>query len=259
MSKRKNKRKNSTAITTAPTAPSTAITTTPAGDLASTLPGFRPPATSRAPVVLAATLLILASLGLGYTAWEQGLWPFDSHQQGGTRKPAQFKEGGAERDDEVVLVPGFPAVSRSELRARQTTWRPEPWEPSSQNDRVVDRFVKLWRAGDTEAVKLLGGKPLVEDELVPEKAFDARSTDSFLRQKVEVIAIWRGEPDGAGGQKAATDRYTIACKGVVQSPVVRVRTARGEPSSTREIVTNPELVVEVQGGKIHGVRTAAAR
>lgn len=135
-------------------------------------------------------------------------------------------------------------------------WRPEPWEPSSAADKVIDRFVTLKKAGDRTANDLLAGKALAEGEVIAEADVEPRATDTFLRQPFTITAIYRGEPDGKGGQKAAANRYTIAGTGPVTTPHYRVR---GAGPSSSFITKDLELVVEVRDGKIHGVRSTAGR
>jgi hypothetical protein len=139
-------------------------------------------------------------------------------------------------------------------------WEPEPWVPSSEADKLIDRFVALKKVGDPGADALLGGKALTEEQVIDEADVERLSTDTYLRQPLKALAIHRGEPDGRGGQKAAANRYTLACQGPIQTPPFRVRDARGEALLTRDLITGPgELVVEVRGGKIHGVRSTTGR
>src|SRR5262249_2686287 len=132
-------------------------------------------------------------------------------------------------------------LSKEGKLGSRTSWRPEPWEPKSDDDRVVDRFFR------DRDVAVLGGSPLKEDEVLPESGSDARAADPVLREKLRLVTVWRGEPDAEGGQKAVEGRYTIVCKGVAQTPVVRTKNARGQTAPTREAVNNPELVVDVRG------------
>jgi hypothetical protein len=240
-----------------------AITTTP--NAAPVLLPQTPSPEARVRAVAFTALVLVAGAGVLYTLWERQIGPFERSEQDGEMH-GRTKRHGVQpgRRSSEQPVDGWTKLielaRQGKLRSPQTDWRPQPWEPKSESDKVIDRFVKLHEGGDAAALKLLAGKPLlVEEEELPESAFDARSTDTFLRQKFAVKNIWRGEPDGAGGQKETPGRYTLACEGAVQTPLVRVRGARGEGKLTSGWVTNPELVVAVRDGKIYGVRAESPR
>lgn len=146
----------------------------------------------------------------------------------------------------------------AELAARgDKKWEPEPWAPASEADRLVDRFVALKKAADAAAHDLLGGKALAEGEVIGEADLEPRATDTFLRQPLTLTAIYRGEPDG---QRATPDRYTLTGVGPVRTPIFRVRWANGDEGPSSSFITKDfELVVEVRGGKIHGVRSNPGR
>jgi hypothetical protein len=162
-------------------------------------------------------------------------------------------------------------------------WEPEPWVPVGEADHLVDWFVALkqadsralmlgepvfgvdWfaalkKAVDAAAEDVLGGRPLTEGEVINEAELEARATDTFLRQRFTLTAIYRGEPDGQGGQRNTANRYTLAGVGPVRSPIIRIRWAHGDEGPSSSFITKElELVVEVRGGKIHGVRSHPGR
>jgi hypothetical protein len=130
----------------------------------------------------------------------------------------------------------------------------KPWEPLSEEDRLIDRFVTLHKAGDKAALDLLGPAPVFDDEPVSEKTAESRQTDFYLRSDLQFRDIRRGEPDGNGGRRAVPGRYTIVTKGSVSSPKLNIRTERGIEREAQEHLTSPDLVVEVREGKIYGLR-----
>jgi len=139
-------------------------------------------------------------------------------------------------------------------------WEPPPWAPVGEADGLVDRFVTLKKAGDAKANDLLGGKPLAEGDVIDEANLEARATDTFLRQSFTLTAIYRGEPDGQGGQRNTANRYTLAGVGPVRTPVFRIRYSKGDEGPSSSFITKElELVVEVRGGKIHGVQSHPGR
>jgi hypothetical protein len=131
---------------------------------------------------------------------------------------------------------------------------PEPWKVRSAEDQVVDDFVKLHQAGDPRALQLLGPAPEFGDEVVKEDEAERRETDHFLRSSLEFVDIWRGEPDGQGGQKPVPGRYTLVAKGGVFAPGLQVDYGNGKASPRQRTMHNPDLIVEVRDGKVRGVR-----
>jgi hypothetical protein len=132
-------------------------------------------------------------------------------------------------------------------------FQPPAWEPTTDADKVVDRFVKLWNAGDPAASHQLGRVPTVPADPVSEGEAERLQTDFFLREAVRVQTICRGEPNDEGGLKATPGLYTLIVKGGVAAPELRVR-ANGGVDNVQRTVLNPSLVVEVCDGKVFGVR-----
>ncbi len=147
------------------------------------------------------------------------------------------------------------ARGTAKARAQSKRWKPEPWEPATADDGVIDRFFTLQKAGDKKALELLGPAPVFDDEPVSEKTAAARQTDFCLRSDLQFRDIWRGEPDGNGGQRQSARRYTIVTKGNVSSPPLNIRTSRGIQMQVQEHLSSPDVVVEVRDGKIYGLRT----
>jgi hypothetical protein len=140
-------------------------------------------------------------------------------------------------------------------RAEGKRWKPQPWEPATADDGVIDRFFTLRKAGDKKALELLGPAAVFDDEPVSEKTAAARQTDFCLRSDLQLRDIWRGEPDGNGGQRSTARCYTIVTKGNASSPPLNIRTNRGIQMQVQEHLSSPDLVVEVRDGKVYGVRT----
>jgi hypothetical protein len=161
----------------------------------------------------------------------------------------------------ALLVLMIPDVWKKTLPRRvvpgkiaKPAWEPEPWQPRTDEDRIIDRFFTLQKAGNKSALDLLGSAPVFDDEPVSEQTADARQTDFFLRSDLQFRDIWRGEPDGNGGQRTVPRRYTIVTKGYVSSPKLNIRTERGIDPGVQWLGSNPDLVVEVRNGRIYGLR-----
>jgi hypothetical protein len=148
---------------------------------------------------------------------------------------------------ENVPPSGTPSIA-------STPWEMEPWQPRTDEDRIIDRFVTLHKAGDKSALDLLGPAPVFDDEPVSETTAERRQTDFFLRSNLRFRDIWRGEPDGNGSRRAVPGRYTIGTKGSVSSPKLNIRTKRGIDPRVQAHASSSDLVVEVREGKIYGLR-----
>jgi hypothetical protein len=133
-------------------------------------------------------------------------------------------------------------------------WKPEEGEKLTETEEVVDRFMRLHKGKDKAALDLLGPAPVFDENPVSEKEADARATDHFLRGKLRILDWWRGEPDGKGGQRPKANHFTLVTKGNVSSPPMRIRTDKGVEGPSQTHLTNPDLIVLVRDGKIHGVR-----
>jgi hypothetical protein len=155
-----------------------------------------------------------------------------------------------------VLASSWDDHSAPSVRKRTASrsWKPETWAPVSDADRVVDRFLTLRKAGEKSALDLLGPAPAFDDEPVDRKTAEARWTDFFLRSDLHFRDIWRGEPDGQGGQRPTPQRYTIVTKGNASTPKLAIQTNRGVEVPSQLMMTDPDLVVDVRDGKIQGLR-----
>jgi hypothetical protein len=131
------------------------------------------------------------------------------------------------------------------------------WTPVTAADRVLDSFARKVNAKDREALNLLGPEPVFDEEPVSEQEADARQASFYLRRpELRVVAIRRGEP----GKKRKRgdpprDVYTLVTKVQGSTPLLTVRNNKGVVESpSRLFMLDPDIVVEVKGGKIHGVR-----
>jgi hypothetical protein len=133
-------------------------------------------------------------------------------------------------------------------------WVPPEWAPASAEDRLIDAFVRGRRAGDRKALGLLGSPPVPAGPAVSEAEAEVLQADSFLRADLKIVEVWPGEPDGTGRQKPAPGLYTLVTKGANVSPPLAVRVGDKVVPPSQRFMTNPDLVVEVRGGKIYAVR-----
>src|SRR5262249_56778003 len=92
---------------------------------------------------------------------------------------------------------------------------PREWKPATEDDRLVDRFVRLRGADDPAAWELLGPAPPDPDTPVPAEDVPRAQTDFFLRDKgLRVEVICRGEPNDDGSALTpAPSRYTLFTRG----------------------------------------------
>jgi hypothetical protein len=244
-------KRSSRRITTRPRKPD-GITTRPTSPAPLRLPGPGEPGRGR----WWGLLLVVAVAGgaIGLAGW------YGSRRADGGRR-AVLREGDWDERGTPGRGPGdfwerVGRVAAREGEGRQK-WVPPEWKPESREDRVVDRFVRLRKAGAPAALALLGRRPVFTDRPMRPAEAEALDADYFLRDGgLKVTAIWWGEPDGTGGQKPAAGRYTLATRGAASTPPHR--TAPGAPEQQRHVF-NPELVVEVRDGKVFGVRVESVR
>jgi hypothetical protein len=154
----------------------------------------------------------------------------------------------------LLTLPNGGEADAAKAKTERTRWKPERWEPLSADDNIIDRFFTHRKAGDKAALEFLGPAPDFDEEPVTEETAAARQTDFFLRSPLEFRDIWRGEPDGRGGQRPSAHRYTLVTRGNVSSPPLNIRTDGGIRTRVQEHTSSPDLVVEVRDGKIYGLR-----
>jgi len=134
--------------------------------------------------------------------------------------------------------------------------KPPPWQPVSNDDRIVNLFV-FSRADGLRETGMLEDPAVFDDQPVTEQEAERKQTDFFVRSPdLKVIDIWHGEPDGKGKQKPTPGHYTLMTKGNVSSPPLRVRNGDSVDPPAQRHLNNPDLVIEVKDGKIKVVRSA---
>jgi hypothetical protein len=135
----------------------------------------------------------------------------------------------------------------------------EVWKAHTAEEQIVDRFVRLREANDKAALDLLGPPPVFDGQPLSEEESEVRATDHFLRSDLRITGIRRGEPDVMGVQQATPNRFTLITQGNVSSPPMRVRTEKGVEPPGQILMNNPDLVIEVRAGRIHGLRSELHR
>jgi hypothetical protein len=274
MSKRKRS-KASTGITTARRVTSTDITANPP------LAPLSPPSTTSSGlggrlVLFAIAVLVLVTAWLAY-ANAQRVWPFASGDDDASSKWSGLRghglspwgssgmEGGrgsrgSERSGWSSKNPRTQDDLWREVFSgrlgKRNDWKPEKWQPVTPDDAVIDRFVALHRKGDPAAQKLLAPLVAADEVAADDAAFERRATDQFLRDPgLHIVDVWKGDPDADGRPRPVAGRYILVTKGSSASVMVPMRTRSGGSLPQRLQLTHPDLVVEVKGGVIHGVRS----
>ncbi len=87
-----------------------------------------------------------------------------------------------------------------------------------------------------------------------EQTASARQTDYFLRADLRILDVLPGEPDDKGRQRAAPGRFTLVTKGNASCAGLERPHGKGHRTAPPSLMVNPDLVVEVRDGKIHGLR-----
>lgn len=129
-------------------------------------------------------------------------------------------------------------------------------KPADPVDGVLDRFRTQINASDRKALDLLGPEPVFDTRPVSEQEADARTADFYLRQPdLKIVGIRRGDPKVREKKGMAGNRYTLVTRVQGSTPPLSVRNDKGVVESpSRLFMINPDLVVEVKDGKIHGIR-----
>jgi hypothetical protein len=156
----------------------------------------------------------------------------------------------------VILLVAVAGGVGAGLVARNYFTRTElasvPQTPSFE-EKLLDRFVNLHNAGDPDAASLLGPEPRVLDRpLSPDEARKLQ-TEFFLRQKTEIKEFSRKRFTSGRRRTLPEGQFVLVVKGQFTAPAMEVRTEKGVRTK-QAMLYNPDLIVEVKGGKIHGVR-----
>lgn len=117
------------------------------------------------------------------------------------------------------------------------------WSPDPEEVQIVERFMALKNADDPEAEQLLAPPPVIADKPVSEWEANRIQTECFLRQNIRILSV----------RPTWEKRWVLATKGNVSAPMLPVRTANGVDRIQRTM-SNPDLIVEVRDGKVHGIR-----
>ncbi len=250
MSRRRSRNHN---ITTQPAKQaSQALTTQPKAPAASALPpaaGGTERVSRVGPTIFGVGLLVVAGIAV-VVAWRSGEPPTDTTTQtpGTRRLTAEQKKQRA----------AFEKVY-GKLPPPSAKWQPPAWAPATEEEKVLDRFVKLRNAGDPAAEQFLPPKPVPSEQPVSEAEWVRQSLDLALREPgLKVAHVCRGEPDGKGGLKESPGRWVLLTTGSFSGPPFSVREPDGRVSvNCQKHFTDTIAVVEVKGGKVCGVRTAS--
>jgi hypothetical protein len=112
---------------------------------------------------------------------------------------------------------------------------------------LVD-FRRLKNAGDPAADDLIAPAPALPTTPITEEEAERLDGQLFLRQPFKVIQI---RQEGAGGAA----RFVLVTEGSVRAPEgVTIRTAQGTTREHNRALLNPDFLVEVRDGKLHGVK-----
>jgi hypothetical protein len=108
---------------------------------------------------------------------------------------------------------------------------------------LCQRWTTLKNARDPKAEELLAPKPSAPEQPISPDEAERIQTTCFLHQDIRILSI----------RLTASNRLLLVAKGSVSAPKLEVRTTKGVDRGQR-IMLDPDLIVEVRDGKIHGVR-----
>jgi hypothetical protein len=127
------------------------------------------------------------------------------------------------------------------------------WASPDRADRPDDlltcwRFAALHNGKEPHAEGLLGPARKMSAEPVSPDEAEHIDADTFLRHgELRVVDV---RPDGSAPGR---HRFVLATRGGATGEPLRVRSGE-KVERTQRVMTNPDVVVEVRSGKIHGVR-----
>jgi len=109
--------------------------------------------------------------------------------------------------------------------------------------QLCEKYKVLKNAGDSSADQLLAALPAMPAEPISQEEAERFQADCFLHQDIRILSV----------HLASSNQFVLVTKGNVSAPTLQIRTAKGVDRVQRTMV-NPDLIVEVRDGKIHGIR-----
>ena len=132
-----------------------------------------------------------------------------------------------------------------------------PWVPKTEEDQVVDRFVRLKNASDPEAMAMLGPAPAVPERPLRLPAAEALQAVYFLRDDLRIASVWRYSDLAAHRQgPGAAKSYILVTEGNVAAPRLQIWKGdqQQEAESVQRTMSNPDIHLRVEGGKLVPLR-----
>jgi hypothetical protein len=150
----------------------------------------------------------------------------------------------------VVLI-GILLVLGVSLALIASGWTDRSFRPEAARSGAIadperdlcEQFRLLKNAGDPSVDDLLAPLPIPPEKPISQEEAARFQADCFLHQDIRILAV-RRDMNGP---------LVLDTKGNVSAPPLEVRIARGVDRVQRTMV-NPDLIVEVRDGKIHGLR-----
>jgi hypothetical protein len=139
-----------------------------------------------------------------------------------------------------LFVPDLRAL----LASRSATPAPR------QEELLCQEFINLKNAGDPRADHLLGPPPVIPGRAVSRREADRLDAEFILRQPFRVTEV-RPLPARGRGQETASPRFVLVAKGSITSERFLVE---GSAQPSQRMLFNPDIIVEVRDGRLHGVR-----
>jgi hypothetical protein len=116
-------------------------------------------------------------------------------------------------------------------------------EAVAAETQVMERFTSLKNAGDSAADELLAPLPAVSLEPISQEEADRFKVNGFLHRNIRIQSV----------RAVSSHRFLLTTEGNWSAPPLQVRSAHGVDRIQR-ILFNPDLLVEVRDGIIHGIR-----
>jgi hypothetical protein len=122
------------------------------------------------------------------------------------------------------------------------------WEDSDEW-ALLRRFAELKNSNNPKFRELLGAEPAIPDHPISAAEAAVLESEAYLRQAFEVEKIRPQSRETSGPQV----EFALVVHGAVTSPRLQILNGEKVDVVTR-VITNPELIVRVEDGKVVGVK-----
>ena len=196
--------------------------------------------------------------------WPVSLWPaapllvatvvFSLGAPGCADKPSASPSGNRSAD----LVVPQPRAALPVAIQRQVAAGHEEDAAAIEGERLCREFARRKNDSASGANDLLEPASGPPDAAVSRQEADRLEADMILRGRLRIAQVRRQQVGGTASQDPP--RFVLVAEGAYASAPIKVRTPDGRvETSQRVAIQDPDILVEVRAGKIHGTRVTVGR